>query len=634
MESDQPLAGRAAQLSPGKPAAKIILETAECQVVPGETARFPFVVLTDEDVQSTRDLDVVSDNPDFNREWAHIIGSIDGAAFLRRYILEIRPTHIPRHKYGRYPLFVTWGAPGTPQYIGSPCVLVIKPCVCLKAEPVLAIRPTGKLSLSLENCGDTGVDVTVTLSHHGSSWSRGWEFELGTEDGPFEFSEQFDLPPGARRGEFDVEISAEGIPVARRTIRPRRFFVARKHIAAAALTLAAIAGAITYGFIGTGTGTTLHPQAITFTSALPTGAAAGDTYQVTATGGGSGNPVAFTIDPSSTSACSISGATVTFNRAGLCTIDANQAGNASYRPAPQAQQTVTVAAFVGGHGGQLVQVITFTSTPPASAAPGDTYRVTATGGGSGIPVTFTIDPSSTSVCSISGSTVTFNQPGTCLIDANEAGDAKYQPAAQIRQSASDEKITQKITITSAPPTLVSPKSTYQVTATGGGSDNPVKFSIDPSTTQVCSIFGSTVTFLRAGSCVIDANEAGDARYQPAAQAEQTVTVAVSQVITFTSPAPAGAAPGDTYQVTATGGGSGNPVTLSIDPSSTSVCSISGSSSGSTVTFNQAGTCLIDATQAGNADYLAAQAQQPVTVTATSSGPSGPAGADVTTRKPT
>ena len=40
--------------------------------------------------------------------------------------------------------------------------------------------------------------------------------------------------------------------------------------------------------------------------------------------------------------------------------------------------------------GQAPQTITFTSTPPASPAHGSTYTVSATGGGSGNPVTFGI----------------------------------------------------------------------------------------------------------------------------------------------------------------------------------------------------------------------------------------------------
>jgi hypothetical protein len=55
------------------------------------------------------------------------------------------------------------------------------------------------------------------------------------------------------------------------------------------------------------------------------------------------------------------------------------------------------------------------------------------GGGSGNPVIFTIDSTTASVCSIKGATVTFNQPGTCVIDANQAGNARYQAAPQVQQ---------------------------------------------------------------------------------------------------------------------------------------------------------------------------------------------------------
>ena len=85
------------------------------------------------------------------------------------------------------------------------------------------------------------------------------------------------------------------------------------------------------------------PQSISFTSTPPTSAAVGGTpYTVTATGGGSGNPVVFSIDSSASSVCSISGSTVSFTAVGTCTIDANQAGNSTYSPAPQAQQSLSV----------------------------------------------------------------------------------------------------------------------------------------------------------------------------------------------------------------------------------------------------------------------------------------------------
>ena len=96
----------------------------------------------------------------------------------------------------------------------------------------------------------------------------------------------------------------------------------------------------------------------------------------------------------------------------------------------------TGAAYVFGVSVLGSQTITFTSTAPSAVVvggPGDT--VTATGGASGNPVTFSIDASLTSGCSLSGSTVSFGgPPGTCVIDANQAGNASYSPAAQAQQS--------------------------------------------------------------------------------------------------------------------------------------------------------------------------------------------------------
>ena len=90
------------------------------------------------------------------------------------------------------------------------------------------------------------------------------------------------------------------------------------------------------------------PQTITFSSTVPAAAKVGDSYTVTATGGASGNPVVFSIDPSASAVCSIAGATVTLTGVGTCTINANQAGgNASgvdYLAAPQLQQSFAVAA--------------------------------------------------------------------------------------------------------------------------------------------------------------------------------------------------------------------------------------------------------------------------------------------------
>ena len=418
----------------------IVPSAAERQVSPGGTARFPFAITSGGAAPSLHDLDVVSEEPNFDRRWAHIVAVAGGAAISRQYVLQVRPVDVQRHQYGTYPLLIVWRERGGPPVAAARYELTIRPCVRVKVRPA----GLGELSLSIENCSETGIEVSVTVRHHGSSWSKGWEFELGAGEGPFEFSETLDLPSGAHGGKLDLSVSAEGITLFEKQIPLGRLGPLRKWFrkiiaAAGAIAVAGGVAAIIAAFFGPGAG--LQPQTIIFTSVPPGYAKPGTTYHVAATGGRSGNQVTFAIDPSSTSACSISDSIVTFTAPGTCVIDANQAGNARFRAARQAQQTVQVSRHT-----PIPQVITFTTTPPAGLPPGATYAVTATGGLSGSPVNITIDPSAGSVCTYSSGTVTssgtatssgtvtFTAPGTCVIDANEGGNADYLPAQQAQQS--------------------------------------------------------------------------------------------------------------------------------------------------------------------------------------------------------
>ena len=69
------------------------------------------------------------------------------------------------------------------------------------------------------------------------------------------------------------------------------------------------------------------------------------------------------------------------------------------------------------------QAITFSG--PTTGIVGQSTTLSATGGNSGNPVDFSIDPTSgAGVCAVSGvdgSTLTYDQPGTCVVDANQAG---------------------------------------------------------------------------------------------------------------------------------------------------------------------------------------------------------------------
>jgi hypothetical protein len=82
------------------------------------------------------------------------------------------------------------------------------------------------------------------------------------------------------------------------------------------------------------------------------------------------------------------------------------------------------------------QTIAFTSTPPGPAVVGDSYLVSATGGGSENPVVFTaLNPS---VCRVNPSqnntsVVWLAAAGTCAVAADQAGNAEYAAAPRVTQ---------------------------------------------------------------------------------------------------------------------------------------------------------------------------------------------------------
>ncbi|MDQ2065123.1 Ig-like domain-containing protein [Xinfangfangia sp. CPCC 101601] len=99
------------------------------------------------------------------------------------------------------------------------------------------------------------------------------------------------------------------------------------------------------------------------------------------------------------------------------------------------------------------------------------------------------------------------------------------------------------------------------------------------------------------------------------------------MIEFTSVAPNPALVGDLpYRVAATGGGSANPVQLSIDASAAAVCAIVGED----ISFTSAGTCVINADQLGdNTVYADAERVQQSFTVAVNTAPTADAGPDQT-----
>lgn len=183
-------------------------------------------------------------------------------------------------------------------------------------------------------------------------------------------------------------------------------------------------------------------QTITFTSVAPATPRVTGTYMVTATGGQSGNAVVLSINAASASVCSLSGNTVTFDAAGVCTVNANQLGNATYADAAQAQQTMTVAAANSTvtitsnlNPVQPSQPVTFTVSVAVNTIQSAALRLQATAVPTGTVEIMDGGTSLGTATVVNGSaTITTTQlttAGTHNLVANYSGDANYSAATSV-----------------------------------------------------------------------------------------------------------------------------------------------------------------------------------------------------------
>jgi PKD repeat protein len=203
-------------------------------------------------------------------------------------------------------------------------------------------------------------------------------------------------------------------------------------------------------------------------------------------------------------------------------------------------QTATVSRILQVAPQKAAQTIAFTSSPPAGAVaggPGYTPSASAT---SGLPVTFS--SGSPAICSVSGSTVSFLATGICTVDAEQPGNADYEPAPAVQQSFSVGKGTQTITFLSAPPNPALPGGSYLVAA---ASSAGLAVTISSPTPAVCTVWHGTVTFIAGGECIVVAAQLGNANYERA-QAQQSFSVVPAASppgeAGSSPPAQAGAAP--------------------------------------------------------------------------------------------
>ena len=301
------------------------------------------------------------------------------------------------------------------------------------------------------------------------------------------------------------------------------------------------------------------------------------------------------FSPDTPSVCTVAGstvtteddstpATVTTRATGTCTITASQAGSTYYAAAPPVTQSFQV--------NQAAQTITFGQPPDVTAGAPVTLSASAS---SGLPVSF--GSGTLPVCTVAGSAVTTLAAGTCTITASQAGSTYYAAAPPVTQSFQVNPAAQTITFGQPPDVTAGAPVTLSASASSG---LPVSFS--SGTLPVCTVAGSAVTTVAAGTCTITASQGGSTYYTAAPPVTQSFQVnpvhtgPAVQTITFGQPPDAKVGAPVTLSASAS---SGLPVSFS--SGTTPVCTVAGS----TVTTVAAGPCTITASQGGNSRYAAA-----------------------------
>jgi hypothetical protein len=184
----------------------------------------------------------------------------------------------------------------------------------------------------------------------------------------------------------------------------------------------------------------------------------------------------------------------------------------------------------GGRNGAAIsanpQSITFSTTP--SLPLNGTATVTAVAS-SGLPIRYSSKtPNICTVDESSGLTRAL-RIGNCVIAANQGGNSSYAQAAEASLTLSVHfDPNQTISFDTAP--ALSFGGTAAVIATASSGLAVVYSALTPS---VCSVDTNSglVTDLTVGSCIVAADQAGDATYRAAPQATLTLVVTVPVVVT-------------------------------------------------------------------------------------------------------
>jgi cyclophilin family peptidyl-prolyl cis-trans isomerase len=280
----------------------------------------------------------------------------------------------------------------------------------------------------------------------------------------------------------------------------------------------------------------------------------------------------------------ISGSTVTLTGAGTVVLSANQAGNVNYQAAPE-----VTTSFIVSQSPQTINA--FTAIP--SHAYGDaSFSVMSLTASSGLPVDLRV---LSGPATISGNTVTLTGVGTVVLGANQSGNNNYTAASEVTTSFSVTQGNQAINF-GALNNQTYGDAPFLLGATAS-SGLPVTYN---STSTNISLSSNVVTILGAGTATITANQSGNINWSVATPVNQNLVInqAPQTINAFTTVANQTFSNGAIVTITPPSASSTMPVTVTVKSGPATI-------SGNTVSLVGAGTVVLAADQAGNANYTAA-----------------------------
>jgi hypothetical protein len=347
----------------------------------------------------------------------------------------------------------------------------------------------------------------------------------------------------------------------------------------------------------------LAPQSPLTLSANPSTINVEDRAFLSTQGGSSTGETVYTLD---SGPCSIDDNRITGKGKGSCVITAVRAADSAYARVSSTPLTLTI--------GLAPQSALSAVVSPSTVSVSGTASLSSTGGSGTGAVSYSL---LSGPCSITGSSLTGTEKGSCTLTATKAEDTRYAAETSPAFTVTVDLAPQSALSVLSDQTALTVNSTSQLSSSGGSGTGGVSYTL---VSGPCLLDGSLLKGLQAGSCTVTATKAADANFSVITSESLTLPVGLipqdpldlstvqstvsaqnkpstfsAMFSIFSAPAPVTLNVNATVPLTTTGGSGTGSVTYTLEDGP---CSLSGN----VLKGLDVGTCKVRATKAADAMY--------------------------------